>query len=1220
MEESSLVKNAQLLIESVKGRSLSISERKDLAIQLAAWMIEQAQHVQTVREKRHQAEIAEMMHDPIGKTFITTLTDQCFRSHRKERVADQIVYVIKKLGIPHYLSFIKQLALKAFFLIGKSLSCLMVPLTVHMIRKETRHVILPGEEKLLVEHLKKRYREGVRTNLNHLGEAILGEEEAQHRLKIYLEDLAKPDVEYISVKISTIYSQINLLAWEDTLIVLADRLRQLYRAAMTHRYTRPDGTSSPKFVNLDMEEYRDLPLTVALFRKVLEEKEFYQHEAGIVLQSYLPDSFPIQQQLTTWAMHRLAQGGSPIKIRIVKGANLAMEQVESSSRLWPQAPYTCKTDVDANYKRMITYGCQKEHAQAVHLGIGSHNLFDIAYALLLRAENNVEKEVGFEMLEGMADHTRRVVQQLAGGILLYCPAATQAEFQNAIAYLVRRLDENTAPENFLRYIFDLKPGTAAWDQQVELFSNACLNSHQVSSSPQRTQNRETEAPITCPFKYFKNEPDTDWALPQNRRWAENILQNWKSKIHPTIPLVIDGQTVFSETKKGNGEDPSNPQKVLYHYTLATEGQVNEALNSAKKIEKSWGNTSVEERMRLLANLSNELRKNRADLIGAMVADTGKTVVEADVEVSEAVDFAEYYRLNLEEWHHLPDIHWEAKGTILVAPPWNFPCSIPAGGIIAALAAGNCVIFKPPPESILVGWQLVQIFWKAGFSRHVLQFIACEDDPIGSYLVKDPRLSAVVLTGSTDTAKLFLRMRPDLDLMAETGGKNTMVISSLSDRDLAIKDLLQSAFGHAGQKCSACSLAILEAEVYDDPHFLQQLRDAAASLTVGSPWNFKTKINPLIRPPNPTLMKGLTQLEPGEKWLLEPKQDPQNERLWSPGIKLGVKSSSFTFQQELFGPVLGLVRAESMEEAFKLMNQTIYGLTAGLHSLDDREQRSWLQQIQAGNCYINRTITGAIVERQPFGGCKESSFGKGSKAGGPNYLVQFMRAEQIALPTEQAKLNPQVLALSKTVRENSLFPQDLKVWKSSIGSYAFYWNEYFSKSHDPSLVLGQDNLQCYTPHPHIVLRAQKGDALLDLLRVCAAALTCQSNLEISVEEETTVDLFKKLNFSDLFPIQQESDEAFIKRIAEGKIKRVRLFHLPSTAVQLALANAGCHLNVEPVLANGRLELLHFLREVSISRDYHRYGNLGIREKEKRKPLPNHPEKKNLGTCGACICNE
>lgn len=1201
MVESPLIQKAKAQILAVAGKKLSLNERKDQAIELAAAMLEEAQRVQTKEEKRIQLQLAEMMNDPMGKVFTTVITDQCFRSHRNRRAADQLIFLIKKYGIPKYFTFDKRWAMKFFTYTGKTFSGLLIPIIKKLIRKETSNVILPGEDKELSYYMEKRRQEGVRVNLNHLGEAILGEEEALNRLQIYLTDLKNAEVEYISIKISTIFSQINLLAWEDSVNAIAERLRLLYRTAQQHTYTRRDGTAVAKFVNLDMEEYRDLHLTIAVFRKVLDEPEFFHHSAGIVLQSYLPDSYLLQQELTIWAMQRLAKGGAPIKIRIVKGANLAMEQFDAALHLWPQTPYTSKADVDANYKRMVNYGCQTNHAKAAHLGIASHNLFDIAYAMLLRAENKVEKEVGFEMLEGMADHIRRVVQQLTGDMLLYCPVANEEEFQNAVAYLVRRLDENTAPENFLRQAFDLRTGTKAWDTQAEFFAQACLNSSHVSHLPQRNQNRFYEIFAQKNDK-FQNEADTDWSLPQNCLWAKQILLEWKNKREFIIPLVVGGREYPPEPSNfGQGSDPSLPDAPLYHYALANSEQIHEALQVSQNAQKNWTQIGPEERAHLLFQIAQGFRKHRKDLIGAMIADTGKTVFEADVEISEAIDFADYYAFNIQEWFRLTDISWKPKGTILVAPPWNFPCSIPSGGILAALAAGNCVIFKPAPEAVLVGWELVKIFWEAGISQSVLQFINCQDEPEGSQLIQDPRISAVILTGATATAKLFMRLRPDLDLMAETGGKNTMVITALADRDLAIKDLVHSAFGHAGQKCSACSLAILEAEVYDDPHFRQNLKDAAASWHVGSPWDLKTRVNPLIRPAGEELIRGLTQLEEGEEWLLKPVQDKKNPRLWSPGIKLGVKPDSFTFQTELFGPVLGLVRAVDFPEALQIMNKTSYGLTAGIHSLDTREQKLWLQNIEAGNCYINRTITGAIVERQPFGGCKDSSFGKGAKAGGPNYLTQLMHAEQKHLPEQREAPSPDVQAFMKAVKENELIPQNLEFFNASLESDAFYWKHYFSRKHDPSLVRGQDNFQSYVPHRKITLIARKEDSLVHVLREIGAAVCCETPLEVISDDHQLIELLQKISFPAKINVRYASLEDQIASIHEGQIQRLRLLQPAPFPLQKACAQQACHINLGPTLANGRLELLNFLREVSISRDYHRYGNLGDRENEKRAPL-------------------
>ena len=1135
MDRMSFLDSARTIVESVKKKKISADERSQAAVELTQCMLKEAQKRQTHAEKKMQKQLARMMADPVGKVFTTSMTDQCFRSDNSVRVTDQLVYLLNRYGVPKYLSFFKQLQLQAVKLFGKAVPGILVPLFKREIRKETMAVIMPGEEDKLIEHIRKRNQEGVRVNLNHLGEAILGEEEAQNRLKVYLEDLARPEVECISVKISTIYSQINLIAKNETLAVLEERLSQLYSAAIKH------SKNSPKFVYLDMEEYKDLHITVELFQKVLSRPEFFSYTGGIVLQSYLPDSHLLQKEITGWAMQRVASGGAPVKIRIVKGANLAMEKVEASMKGWEQAPYTSKADVDANFKRMIEYGTLPNHAGAVKIGVASHNLFDISYAMLLRAENGMEKNVGFEMLEGMADHIRRVVQELSGEILLYCPSATKEEFVNAVAYLMRRLDENTAPNNFLRHLFDMSEGSKEWENQVARFIQSCKEANKVEIGPRRLQDRRKEPKKLDHSAPFQNEPDTDWALQQNQEWALEILRDWARKKIEKIPLVIAGRETTSTCLQGVGIDPSKPKQEYYRYEQADSQLMDKALQTASAKQQEWASTPVSERCRLIKEVAHGLRKNRAELIGAMVADTGKIVSEADAEVSEAIDFAEYYSRSMEEWNALENIQWKPKGTILVAPPWNFPCAIPLGGITAALVTGNCVLFKPSPESVLVGWTLVNICWNAGISREILQFVPCSEEPVGSELIKDPRVNGVVLTGATSTAKMMLKLRPGMDLIAETGGKNMMVITNMSDRDLAIRDLIHSAFSHSGQKCSACSIAVCLPEVYDSPHFKKQLRDAVASLKVGSPWNVTSKVGPLIREPSPTLLRGLTTLEKGEEWLIEPKQDPQNPQLWSPGIKWGVTPGNFSHQNELFGPVLGVMRAKNLKHAVELVNSTQYGLTSGINTLDDREQKYWSEHVEAGNLYINRGITGAIVRRQPFGGCKESSFGPGLKAGGPNYLLTLMDPIQT----------------------------------QTIDNYQEVWDNYFSLKHDPNYVLGQDNILKYVPQKHMAFRIQSSDKPDDIKRVLKAAEICGVHLLVS-------------------DASKESEEKFIDRLEKEKIRRVRLISEPSDQLKKALAEGACNVIRTPVVSQGRVELMHYLREVSLSVDYHRYGNLGERE--------------------------
>ncbi|WP_098037293.1 proline dehydrogenase family protein [Estrella lausannensis] len=1197
------IKESSPLLEKIKGRALTREERADAAVALAASLLERANAGITRSESKQQRELSKMMDEPTGKVFTTSIADQSFRPHAAKRCASQVKFLIDTLGVPGFLSPLKRSGLFLFKKLGTFLPDLFVPLLRKMVREETANVILPGEAVELKRHIERRTGAQVRVNLNHLGEAILGEGEARRRLQTYLDDLKKPEVEYISVKISSIFSQINLISWDDTIEQLAERLRKLYRQASRHEYLRPGKAAVKKFVNLDMEEYRDLHLTVELFKKVLDEEEFHSLSAGIVLQAYLPDSALVQKELTEWAKKRVAKGAAPIKIRIVKGANLAQEQVEAALQNWQQAPYTDKRSVDASFKEMVEYGLNLENARAVRIGIASHNIFDIAYAMVLKEERGVGDFVEFEMLEGMADHLRRVVQEETGKMLLYCPAATEEDFVSAVSYLVRRLDENTAPENFLRHSFGIAPGTPAFEEQKRLFLDSVNKVDTISHDRRRRQNRLSPPDHPVAEHRFENEANTDWSLRESREFLSHVVLKWKNMPSIDVPLCVGGREILKQESRP-GCDPSATEKVIYRYSLAGKEDVEEALKTAESAAGEFSSVKASMRSEMLRRVAEEFRRARGDLIGVMMADGGKTPSEADAEVSEAIDFIEYYRRCQEEIEAFSDLKLSPKGTVLVTPPWNFPCAIPVGGIAAAIAAGNSVIFKPAPETVLVGWTLASLFWKAGVLKTTLQFIACDDEPVGSLLIRDPRVKTIILTGSTETARLFMRMRPGIDLMAETGGKNSIIVTAMADRDLAIRDIIHSAFIHAGQKCSACSLAILEAEVYDDPHFLNQLKDAASSLHVGDVWDLSTKVGPLIRAPEGALLKGLTQIAEGEEWLLHPKQDPENPRIVTPGIKIGVKEGSFTHKTEFFGPLLAVMRADNLDHAIRLANGTPYGLTAGLQSLDPREQALWEDKIIAGNLYVNRGITGAVVLRQPFGGTKDSCFGPGYKAGGPNYLFGFQTAAQLKLPEEMEPVGRSVVELERRLRKENLTEEGKSLLRASFANYAFYHKNYFNLDHDPVKLRGQDNKLRYLPRKDLLVRFALDDDVVSLLQVIGALLTVSAPAIVSIDRKAeekvrhVLDLtgFKEVTF------RFEDESVFIARLAKESTRRVRFVDEPSPFCREALAQANVVSMTGKPLANGRVELVKYLREEAISFDYHRYGNLGAREAEVRKPLP------------------
>ncbi|MFC5457529.1 proline dehydrogenase family protein [Prosthecobacter fluviatilis] len=1189
------------------------------AVELARRLQLRAAELQTPAERRQQAELDRMLQNPADKATLVQLTDQAFRPRSAARVADQFTHILDVQGVPRFFSPLDRAMLRGFQTFGGWLPGVSVPMVKEHMRHETANVILPAEPEVLAEHLRQRTAQGVRMNVNFLGEAILSEAEAERRLSLYLEALQHAETEVFSVKISTLYSQMSPISREHTISILSERLERLYRSAARATFTRRDGTQVPKFIYLDMEEYRDLSLTCEVFMRALERHGLEKVSAGIVLQAYIPDSFIWQQRVHEWARGRVAGGGAGITMRIVKGANMEMERFEAAVKGWPQSPYETKADTDANYKRMLHEGFRADNLAAVKLGVASHNLFDVAYALTLARQNDAMERVQFEMLEGMANHQRRALFEEAPQLLLYAPVCRREHFLSAIGYLIRRLDENTGPENFLRHAFNLVPGSEHWHQLERGFREAFARISTLSAEPRRTQDRRKEiradqaspaAGAKSDFRAFTNEPDTDWALPHHAQWAQGIVASWERRL-VEVPLVIDGVEISAGREVRECRDPSRPGAVAGRHVQADSQDIVRAVECAARDEDGWRALSCHERQAVMAQVAREVRRARADLMGAALANCGKTLAEADPEVSEAVDFIEFYSRAAHAFHELPDVAASGKGVVVVVSPWNFPIAIPCGGIAAALAAGNTVVLKPASDAVLPAWELCQCFWRGGVSRKTLQFAPCSGGREGAQLVQHAKVDAVILTGGTETALSMLRAKPDLPLSAETGGKNATIVTAMSDRDQAIKNVLHSAFSHAGQKCSATSLLLLEAEVYDDEGFKRALVEAAESITVGSAWQLQTKMGPLIRPPSGDLENALLTLEEGESWALMPCKLEGNECLWSPGIKWGVRPGSYTHMTEFFGPVLGVMRFEKLHEAIAIVNQTGYGLTSGLESLDDREQAEWKAGIRAGNLYINRGTTGAVVLRQPFGGMGRSAFGPGLKAGGPNYVAQFMKFE-VALkrPGDEPLSNPALEQLNAKIVNDSCGVPPEQHWRTlqALQSLDQWWRTEFCCEHDHFRLAGQDNVRRYLPLRAVHVRVSREDGFFEIFTRVAAVRATGARAIVSRPcglDTYELDLLEKLtlDWAGLIEFAEEDDEAFAGSIRDGHVCRVRYAaadRVPE-AVRRAAAESCIYIADAPVLAEGRVELLWYVQEQSVSFDYHRYGNLGSRTGEERATL-------------------
>jgi len=605
------------------------------------------------------------------------------------------------------------------------------------------------------------------------------------------------------------------------------------------------------------------------------------------------------------------------------------------------------------------------------------------------------------------------------------------------------------------------------------------------------------------------------------------------------------------------------------------------------------------------DVAHEIRKSRGDLVGVAAAEVGKVFTETDVEVSEAVDFLNFYPYSVTQIEALEGVSLSAKGVGLVISPWNFPVAIPAGGIAAALAAGNTVILKPASAAVLSAYRLCQCFWSAGVSKNTLQFVPCDGSMAGKALIPNSKIDFVIFTGGESTAYSMIKARPDIHLSAETGGKDATIVTAMADRDQALANVLASAFNNSGQKCSATSLLVLERELYEDVSFKAMLLDAASSLEVGSVWEPQNKIGSLVDRPAGKLAHALAYLDEGESWLLPPSYaDDDNPYMLRPAIRWGTRRGDYCHTNELFGPVLSVMCAENLNDAINIVNSTGYGLTSGLESLDEREIEAWKEKLLAGNLYINRPTTGAIVLRQPFGGMGKSAIGSGKKAGGLNYITQFVNIRADTLETSPRLHHPLLEKLQKLLEGETRFKDELENACKTIGNFAYWQKEVFLKEHDHFHIRGESNISRYLGVKSVLLRFDNDDTLPEMLCSYCAAKMAGAKVTISVPDESdSKALFwlsakqkHLLEDGDDFVMENELSLVFSFAHFE-RIRFLKPEHV-SSQIYSDIVDKAYYLATAPFVAHGRIELMHYYIEQSVSHRYHRYGNLGIKALEEK----------------------
>ena len=834
-----------------------------------------------------------------------------------------------------------------------------------------------------------------------LGEATITEPEADAVQKQYLDLIAGltrevndwPEIPLIdrdhrgpiprvnvSVKLSALYSQFDPIDPEGTSRVVRRRLRPILNAA------RATGA----FVNFDMEQYAFKDTTLRIFREILEEPEYRDWpDVGIAVQAYLIDTEKDLTELLAWVKAR----GTPAWVRLVKGAYWDYETVIAAQNDWPVPVWTEKWQSDACYER-----CSRlllENYEWLRPAFGTHNVRSMAAAMALADHLNVPPTAyEFQMLYGMGDEFKDVLVGLGRRVRIYTP---YGQLLPGMAYLVRRLLENTSNESFLRAT------QAGGIPEEVLLMNPTAKAKGHAPTHASGEAHAPFTPETRPVR-FRNEPPSDFAREDVRRQMQAALDRIRGEFSRTYPLVINGEQV-STPETIDSLNPSHTSQVVGKVAKATPAHAEQAIKAANDAFLGWRDTEPEVRADYLRKIARGFRDRRFELAAWIVHETGKPWRESDADVAEAIDFCEYYAAEYLRMSHPQrrdvageenEYFYEPRGVAVVIAPWNFPLAILTGMAAAALVTGNTVILKPAEQSGVIGAKLMEVVQSAGLPRGVVNFLPGVGEEIGPTLVEHPDVAVIAFTGSLGVglwinehaAKTPKGQDHVKRVIAEMGGKNAVIVDSDADLDEAVKGVVDSAFGYQGQKCSAGSRAIVLEPVYDA--FLTRLIEATKSLTVAPADSPGCSVGPVIDADARARIEKMIDTGKGESRLAYAGDLGQlrDEGYYvAPHVFAEVSPTAVIAQEEIFGPVLSVIKARDLEHALEIANGTKYALTGGFFSRSPRNIDAVRRRFRVGNLYINRKSTGALVDRQPFGGFKLS--GIGSKAGGPDYLLQFV---------------------------------------------------------------------------------------------------------------------------------------------------------------------------------------------------------------------------------------
>jgi len=1145
-----------------------------------------------VKPEPAAARLAELLADERGADFARQFVDVVVRPEDPKVVARNLERASRAL--PDDLAWY----LRGAVTVGGGFATMapwaVVPSARKVLRRLAGHLVVDATPARTPAALAKVAGPDTRVDVQLLGPAVLGPAGCERRLAA-LDELLRQDVAGVTIDLDAVLPPASPWDLDAAVTDAVEHLGPLVRTAA--------GRPVPPLVTLQTGRARDLERTVAVLRALLALDGAEGVTLGVTLPAELPESLGFLDDLAEWAGARRASGGAPVRVRLTKGTLLATERVDAVLQSRPLAVTADPRATDTAYLRLLDAALDPARTDAVHVGVATQDLFALATAKVLAERRGVTDAVEPELLLGTTRHAD-ALRAAFGRVVLGVPLVRPDEFA-AVPYLSRRLREIADPRSAAATTAVDDPAVTERATAEHVDAVAAL----VRPVPpgHRTQDRRQPPGDPVLRTAAENTPDTDPSTPGNRAWAAGLLAR--------VPGSQRGAATIRAAR------------------ITDRGRLERLVARTAQAGVNWGRQDPEDRAELFDLIGHALETHRGALVETMIAELGLTLTDADGEVSRAVDAASHAA---DRARHLEDIN-EAVPVpprlTVVVPSWNAPLVDAADGVLTALAAGSGVVLHPATAARRTGAVFADVLWDAGVPHSLLQLVDLDGSDLARDLVAHPAVDRVVLTGTPDTARSYRWWRADLPLVAELTGVVTAVVTPSADLDQAVRDVVTSAFERAGQASSAVTLLVLVGSVGESERFRDQLADAVRGVRTAWPTDPAAQVGPLVAEATGAVRTALTELRPGESWLVEPVALDDTGRLWSPGVREGVRPTADLSRTAVPAPVIDVVRVDTLDEAIALQHTVDGGSVAALHTLDADEVATWSDRTRAGLLVVNRPTTGARPGRQPVGGWRGTAVGPTVHRGGPLAVVGADRWDPVPRRPHRSiqlqGLGNRVTAVIEAARAGLSFEEFDRV-RAGAESDAAARASLYGRSRDTADLVVERNVIRFRPQS-VVVRQSSGVGAGELVRVLAAATAARAHVLLSTARPLPAELLPLFSTArpplDVVDQVVEDDATFLARAASGALlqdawsdgaepeldpidlvlaqggeprrptdfggpgSRVRLLGGDPRALEAALgAGTDTTIHDDPVVESGIVEMLHFLREQTVSVTAHRHGDV------------------------------